>query len=505
MQSNHVIVQAGGKGTRLEHYTWNKPKCLVPVAGKPMLYHLFDVFPEAEFTVIADYKADVLRNYMRAVPPKVKVNVIDAAGHGTASGIGRALAGLPSDDTPFWLLWSDLRIMRRPEVVKGEVLLGITSALPCRWSYDPDHGLMEAPSEDSGIPGVFHFSSRKYLEGLPASGEFVRWLSQQELPLTPIEVNELAEYGTIKTLHSAWDGEANARFFNNVTIGATEVVKRAADSRFQHLIDREIRWYDHVGKFNFPAVPKLISKDPFTIARIDGDHPYALPRFQRGKLQVLENLLDSLQLLHSYESMPADVEECQEVYYRKTIDRLKVIDSLLPDVRQKESYKINGTRCRNILHDRHADDFATLVSALVPDSFNLIHGDPTFSNTIVDRDNKIVMFDPRGYFGKKELYGDPDYDFAKVYYSVVGSYDIFNRRRFMLDMGPDYAAVDIPGSAWRHLAGVFNDRFNPDRMRRIRILHALIWLSLAGYAENDHDQMIGAFLNGLWWLEMARS
>ncbi len=54
----------------------------------------------------------------------------------------------------------------------------------------------------------------------------------------------------------------------------------------------------------------------------------------------------------------------------------------------------------------------------------------------MDRDNKIVMFDPRGYFGKKELYGDPDYDFAKVYYSVVGSYDIFNRRRFMLDMAP---------------------------------------------------------------------
>ncbi len=51
---------------------------------------------------------------------------------------------------------------------------------------------------------------------------------------------------------------------------------------------------------------------------------------------------------------------------------------------------------------------------------------------------------------------------------------------------------------------MFNDRFSPDRMRRIRILHALIWLSLAGYAENDHDQMVGAFLNGLWWLEMAR-
>jgi len=28
MKINNVVVQAGGKGTRLEKYTANKPKCL---------------------------------------------------------------------------------------------------------------------------------------------------------------------------------------------------------------------------------------------------------------------------------------------------------------------------------------------------------------------------------------------------------------------------------------------------------------------------------------------
>ena len=28
---NYIIVQAGGKGTRLEHLTKNKPKALVPI------------------------------------------------------------------------------------------------------------------------------------------------------------------------------------------------------------------------------------------------------------------------------------------------------------------------------------------------------------------------------------------------------------------------------------------------------------------------------------------
>ena len=37
MQIDHIIVQAGGKGTRLEHLTANKPKALVPVENLPML------------------------------------------------------------------------------------------------------------------------------------------------------------------------------------------------------------------------------------------------------------------------------------------------------------------------------------------------------------------------------------------------------------------------------------------------------------------------------------
>ena len=41
MEIEYAIVQAGGKGTRLEYLTKNKPKALVPVDNLPMLFHLF--------------------------------------------------------------------------------------------------------------------------------------------------------------------------------------------------------------------------------------------------------------------------------------------------------------------------------------------------------------------------------------------------------------------------------------------------------------------------------
>ena len=38
MKVDYIIVQAGGKGTRMEKLTRNKPKALVPVKNRPMLF-----------------------------------------------------------------------------------------------------------------------------------------------------------------------------------------------------------------------------------------------------------------------------------------------------------------------------------------------------------------------------------------------------------------------------------------------------------------------------------
>src|SRR5215469_3456094 len=86
------IVQAGGQGSRMEHYTWNKPKCLVPIDGKPLLYHLLERSPGSHFIVIGDYQFDVLKSYLGAFPPPAQVTLVHANGKGTCSGIADALA-----------------------------------------------------------------------------------------------------------------------------------------------------------------------------------------------------------------------------------------------------------------------------------------------------------------------------------------------------------------------------------------------------------------------------
>ena len=143
--------------------------------------------------------------------------------------------------------------------------------------------------------------------------------------------------------------------------------------------------------------------------------------------------------------------------------------------------------------------------------FSFIHGDCTFSNLMVREDGTPVLLDPRGYFGYTRLFGDELYDWAKLYYSVVGNYDPFNLGKFRLEIGGGYGAADskipygevslqIESNGWEDMEQSFFELTQTDP-HEIKLLHAVIWLSLTTYAWQDYDAICGAFYNGLYYLE----
>jgi len=61
-----VILLAGGFGTRLAEYTDIIPKPMVPIGGKPILWHIMQTyayFGYKDFYVALGYKAEVLKEY----------------------------------------------------------------------------------------------------------------------------------------------------------------------------------------------------------------------------------------------------------------------------------------------------------------------------------------------------------------------------------------------------------------------------------------------------------
>jgi choline kinase len=59
-----AVILAAGEGTRLRPYTLDRPKCLVPLAGRPLLEWQLDALHAAgidDITVVTGYRADQIR------------------------------------------------------------------------------------------------------------------------------------------------------------------------------------------------------------------------------------------------------------------------------------------------------------------------------------------------------------------------------------------------------------------------------------------------------------
>jgi thiamine kinase-like enzyme len=499
----YIIVQAGGKGTRLGELTQNKPKALVPVENCPMLFHLFRKYPDKRFIIIADYHREVLHAYLDAFA-EVKYQIVDAGGTGTCAGVKQALEHIP-DGEAFMLVWSDLILPEAfalPEEYGEDAVpvhdyVGISTTFPCRWSYQ-DGIFKEERSAEHGVAGFFLFTDKNKLADVPQSGELVRWMQQQGASWREVSLAGTREFGLLEEYKRL--AVEKCRPFNRITVEGDVLVKEPVDEQGVRLAKRECAWYEKAGQAKSRILPKIYGTEPLRMEYIRGKNIYECDLERQEKRRILEKLVSALQELHGTGQVPADSFSVREAYYNKTMSRLSKIEDLVPFAREREIV-VNGKRCRNVFF--HRRELEEKLGRLRCSSFRFIHGDCTFSNLMLREDGSPVLIDPRGYFGFTELYGDPRYDWAKLYYSLVGNYDRFNLKRFRLAIGAtaeEGVRLEIESNHWEDLEEDFFALTGADR-EEIRLLHAVIWLSLTTYAWQDYDSICGAFYNGLYYLE----
>ncbi len=497
MSPAYIIVQAGGKGTRLGKLTQNKPKALVPVENRPMLFHLFEKYPNSRFIVIGDYKFDVLERYLQAFA-KVKYNMVCASGHtGTCAGITEALKYIPPK-TPFLLIWSDLVLPESFDFPESQQdMVGLSQGFRCRWRYE-DNQFEEIPSEYSGVAGLFVFMEKARIEQVPADGEFVRWLKEQKLEFQKLLLPQTNEYGLLEEYNKL--ETKKCRPFNQIEVLDDRVIKRPIDAQGKTLAERETMWYSVVRDAGYRNIPIVYSVEPLMLERIKGGNVYDCAAFSHEqKRNILRDIIRCLNQVHTLGDQPTDGESVYEAYVKKTYNRLEKVRDLVPFASEK-TIVINGKPCRNVFYYRQ--EIERQIEGNMPEKFCLIHGDCTFSNIMLREDFSPVLIDPRGYFGHTKLYGDADYDWAKVYYSLKGDYDQFNLKHFSLEIRDADVELHIESNGWQNLEDEFFAFLGEGvNVKKIKLLHALIWLSLTTYAWENYDSICGAFYNGLRYLE----
>jgi GTP:adenosylcobinamide-phosphate guanylyltransferase/aminoglycoside phosphotransferase len=490
----YIIVQAGGNGTRLEYLTAYKPKALVPVDNLPILFHLFRKFPDKRFVIVADYKRDVFRGYLESFAD-VKYQVVNASGRGTCAGLAQAAECLPGGE-PFMLIWSDLILPPDFELPRERGnYVGLSRTFPCRWKFE--NGVFtEERSEEYGVAGLFVFEDKSALYGVQTSGEFVHWLGGRGIAFRTLGLAGTREFGVLEEYEKL--ARTKTRPFNRMTIDGATLTKEPLDEQGRGLARLERKWYETAAAKGIRNIPKIYSAEPLKMERIHGKNIYEYENLSLGeKREILRKLTDALKNLHALERVPADTFSVREAYYGKTMARLAKIRDLVPFA-DRAAITVNGRECRNIYFYKR--ELERMLDGLRPENFAFIHGDCTFSNLMLKDDAEPIFIDPRGYFGYTEMYGDPNYDWAKLYYSVAGNYDRFNLKDFRLKIGEDAVDLNIASNGWEQLEGEFFALTGADE-RTIKLLHAVIWLSLTTYAWQDYDSVCGAFYNGLYYLE----
>lgn len=493
----YIIVQAGGKGSRMLSLTRNKPKALVPVDNLPMLFHLFRKFPDKKFIVIGDYQFDVLERYLHAFA-EVDYRLVNGNGHtGTCAGLRQALALIP-DNQRFMLIWCDLILPQDYEIPDSqENIIGISKDFPCRWKYENGR-FAEEKSCEHGVAGHFIFRDKTPLADVPKEGEFVRWLQSQGMIFQEQALYKTHEYG----LYSEWEKlpKVRCRPFNKIITEGDRVRKIPLDDQGWNLARRESVWYQRVKAASFRNIPRIYEYEPLCMEKIDGKNIYEYQDISKEqKRAILEQIIDCLNGVHRLGSVPADPDSYYEAYIGKTFDRLAKVRSLVPFA-DKETVTVNGRCCRNVFY--HRERVERLVMSYLPDRFPLIHGDCTFSNMMLKQDAIPMLIDPRGYFGTTELYGDAAYDWVKLYYSLVSNYDQFNLKKFDLEIRQSDVRLEIASNHWEEMEEDFFALLGSQVTRaQMRLFLAITWLSLTTYAWEDYDSICGAFYNGLYYLE----
>ena len=426
-------------------------------------------------------------------------------------------AGLEDVHTPLVINFADTIVQDQfPEEVKDGFFYSLDYPSDLWTFFESDQGEISGiRDKQSGgqvnirqnlFVGVFRFSDegdlkscfeKVFKERDPGMSSFYQALIlySRMHPMVPVYTENWFDIGHVDKYYNS-KLEVKAREFNHITIDKNRgILSKCSDDK-DKLIG-EILWYLKLPADIEYVRPRIFSystsyHEPYVSMEYYAYHTVH-ELFLYGDLgypqwrEIFERIRFIYRDFQRYSVCDSGIPKAlEEVYLEKTKKRLSAL-------RQDTGFqaffqmpmKINGVMYLPL------DEICRRLSKEVPcrlydvEVFHIIHGDLCFANIMVDANFSFIkVIDPRGKFGRYDIYGDQRYELAKLFHSVDGKYDFIIKDLFDLEAVPEQAVVDYRildrkrgFDLYEIFQNVFEEEIGADK-GKIELIEALLFLSM---------------------------
>lgn len=353
--------------------------------------------------------------------------------------------------------------------------------------------------------GVFSFSDLEYLEkclnkalklgsysNMDSFYEAIL-MYDKKYSLKAVKTNNWCDIGHLDKYYNAQLG-VKAREFNHIVIDKNRGILTKTSSDKEKFIG-EILWAIKLPKDLEYTCPRIFSystnyNNPYIAMEYYSYHTlHELLLYSDINKKQWITIFNKIKFIFDdfsrYTVNGDGIEESlKSVYLDKTIQRLnKLKENEFFKKYFTQSFYING-KCYNSLNEIIAKLKIQVPKILFNiEKFSIIHGDLCFSNILVDSNNSFVkLIDPRGNFGKFDIYGDSRYELAKILHSIDGKYDYIIEEQFDLTVDDNKMNFVIKNQhrsfdLCKEFFNIFKDVIG-ERKKEIELIEALLFISM---------------------------
>lgn len=506
----------------MRKYLGDIPTVLYPLDNKTMLELLSEHYKQYadKSYVIACEKKELIHDYESWKHTGVEIIDIDTTrdlGHTVGQALKQLLA-TEKELSKVYINYADTLLTDIDLEGLSDAAFYKMDVLSYKWTfYMEENGTITSLIDKSDVASTDHKEQQAFFVGVFCISDpklFMECLEEaygSEEPTDSI-YRALMHYSKLRPIEFLKDGTwfdvghsenymkaktgVAAREFNTVDIDKDRGILRKTSKNREKLIG-EISWFLKLPQNLQYLTPRIYAYSldrncPYVEMEYYGYHTLHEVLIMGNKpllewQKILEKLRFCITDMCRFKVSDTQNGEIQkslkEMYITKTIDRMN-------QLKNNEAFRayfenkiiLNGQvyPSLNEIMEQIESVYTEAVLSGFDGEFAIIHGDLCFSNVLIEENAGFVrLIDPRGKFGNFDIYGDPDYELAKIAHSLEGQYDYIIEDMFRVQTDGNRIELELPNNA-QTIFQLFCDIFDlhNERLNAVRFIEATLFLSM---------------------------